>query len=159
MLAKLIDYGFRKAYRVAWPFVRRCRRFRQCDGACVAVWANDRVLVVRHSYKAGLSIPGGGLKSNEDSRVGAVRELREEVGIDVKPAALRLTYVKRYASGTTNYFFEVHLPVEPQITIDRREIIYAEFLSASDILLSGCDHYFAAYLTNTDECLLQSAAE
>jgi 8-oxo-dGTP diphosphatase len=146
-MTKIIDYGFRQAYRIAYPIMQLFRPFFHQDGVCVAIWVKDRVLVVRHSYKPGLSIPGGGVKKGEHARVGAARELREEVGININAFELNLIHSKRFSHHRgTNYFYELHLAIEPQIIIDQREIIYAEFLSAAEIRLSGCDRYFASYL-------------
>jgi ADP-ribose pyrophosphatase YjhB (NUDIX family) len=40
-----------------------------------------RVLLVRHSYMPGWSLPGGGVGRNEPPEVAAVREMQEEVGL------------------------------------------------------------------------------
>ena len=148
---KLIDFCFRKAYRVGWPLAQRFRRFYTQDGVCIAVWAGYRLLVVRHSYKPGLSILGGGVKRGEDPLLSAVRELREEVAIDVDPANVRLiNKVKLVQDHGINYFYEIRLQTQPGVTIDRREIIYAEVLLPAEIMLAGCDHYFAAYITTAN---------
>lgn len=43
--------------------------------------ANDRVLVVRPSYKPGWDIPGGHIEPGESPRQACVREVHEELGI------------------------------------------------------------------------------
>jgi 8-oxo-dGTP diphosphatase len=146
-VGNLVDYGYRLAYRVAYPLSQLMLPFHNQNGVCVAVWVDGRLLVVRHSYKPGLSIPGGGVKSREDIRLSAKRELWEEVGIDVEVNALDLIHTHHFTRHRgTNYFFEVRLAVEPIVSIDRREILCAEFLTPSEIKLSGCDRYFARYL-------------
>jgi ADP-ribose pyrophosphatase YjhB (NUDIX family) len=144
----LIDYGCRRAFRLAYPIARVAWRYYRHDGVLVAVWAADRLLVVRHSYKPGLGMPGGGIKSGEHHRNSVLRELREEVGVTLNDTAdLTLIGTKRFGHDRgVAYFYEVRLELEPHLTIDRREIIYAEFLAPAEIMLSGCDRYFADYL-------------
>ena len=77
------------AFWVSWPliylFLKRSKRTR------VLIVAGDQVLVVKgwlgmHRW----TLPGGGLKSNEDAAVGAARELKEETGISVSTDKLKL---------------------------------------------------------------------
>ena len=70
--------------------------------------------------------PGGGLRSGEDPRAGAVRELVEESGIEVAPADLEgpiahREAVFRFASVTCRQdelFFLLHLPTTRPIRKD-----------------------------------------
>src|SRR3546814_20376807 len=55
----------------------------------VAVWHADRLLVVRHSYWRGVTLPGGHVASGEQPVVAAARELKEEVGVVVPAAHFR----------------------------------------------------------------------
>lgn len=52
-------------------------------GARVVVFdENEQVLLVKASYVAGWNIPGGGVDRGESLRQAAIRELREEAGIE-----------------------------------------------------------------------------
>ena len=51
---------------------------------CVVVRDDGARLLVRHSYRQGWGVPGGLLKRGEDASTGAMRETREEVGLDVE---------------------------------------------------------------------------
>lgn len=46
--------------------------------------ADGRILLVRHTYGSGWSTPGGFVNRREHPLEGAVREVREEVGLDVE---------------------------------------------------------------------------
>ena len=138
-MRKVIDplwrLGLGAAYwglRVVW-FVLRPRH----RGALVAVWHDDRVLLVRNSYRPWLSFPGGGLKRRESPVEAAARELREEVGIRAQPGELRF-----FGEVQTTFhfqhdrcaFFELELSALPTIRVDGREVVSGEFTSVEDAL-------------------------
>ncbi|MEM8904139.1 MAG: NUDIX domain-containing protein [Actinomycetota bacterium] len=52
--------------------------------SCVIVDDEGRWLLVRHSYRPGWSLPGGGLSRGEDPAETARREMREELQIEVE---------------------------------------------------------------------------
>ena len=107
-------------------------------GACVAVWHEERLLLIRNSYKRGESLPGGSLRHRESPRAAARRELAEEVGIEVDPAELTFCCAVqtrgRYADGHT-HVFEIEFEHEPDLILDQREVVWAGFCPAE--LLSG----------------------
>lgn len=135
------------AYRLlrAWWFVRRPHH----DGAVVAVWLGDRVLMVRHSYRNRLSWPGGGIKSGEQPVDAAVRELDEELALRVPRAALTFCggvmerWEKRYDHAR---IFELRLTAEPRLRPDGREVIAAEFMTPAEALRHRLIPFVAAYL-------------
>jgi 8-oxo-dGTP diphosphatase len=133
-LKLLLDRGIRQCYRLAFPIVSFCWRYWGRDTVIIAVWVNGRILAVQQSYNPGLHMPGGGIKRGEAPRLAAVRELREEAGITIHPADLVLvsTYGPR-RRGNFTYLFAVRLADEPMVTIDRREIVYAEFAAPSKL--------------------------
>jgi 8-oxo-dGTP pyrophosphatase MutT (NUDIX family) len=97
-------------------------------GVAVAVWWQGSLLVVRPSYRAGFDLPGGGLEAGEEPRQGAVRELAEELALDIRPAALQelglfaFTLEHRRIRET---LFAWHPGSPPVWRIDRREIVWA----------------------------------
>jgi ADP-ribose pyrophosphatase YjhB (NUDIX family) len=87
----------------------------------------DTVLAVRHSYKPGLRLPGGGVAWREDPRRAAARELREEAGVSADPEQLKLVASVPTRHGLV-YLYEVRVAAMPELVIDRREIIEARFV-------------------------------
>jgi 8-oxo-dGTP pyrophosphatase MutT (NUDIX family) len=122
----VINACFGSAYRLAYPLARRWWTWRGHNGTAIAVWFGDRVLVVRHSYKPGLRLPGGGVKAGEDHRLAAIRELQEETGLVVAVADVVLL-METYSKFGKRSIFEVQLDAEPKLTVDQREIVYAGF--------------------------------
>lgn len=106
------------------------------QGAYVAVWHGDRLLLIRNSYKRGETLPCGGLKRGESHRAAARRELAEEVGIDVNEGDLTFRCTVRargrYADDHAQ-FFEINLADEPHIKLDQREVIWAGFCPAANL--------------------------
>jgi hypothetical protein len=57
IIQEQVDRAYRVAYRLVFPVVW-CwwRLFQRHQGVVVAVWLNDTILAVRHSYKPGLRL-------------------------------------------------------------------------------------------------------
>ena len=86
----LIDRAFQLAYYVAyrlhlaWNFLFR----PQCHGVWVAVWSQGQLLLIKNAYRSSITLPGGSIDGVEQPVQAALRELREEVGIEAKPHEL-----------------------------------------------------------------------
>ncbi len=75
------------AYRVY------CFLFRPAVvGVCVMLIREERVLLVRHTYKEGWYLPGGGVKRGETYEQAARREAFEEVGAQLEDLTLLGTF-------------------------------------------------------------------
>lgn len=88
--------------------------------AASAVVANDQgeILLQRRSDNDLWSIPGGAMEPGETIRQTAVREVREETGIEVEPTRLVGIYsdpnhVVEYSDGEVRQQFSVCLACEP----------------------------------------------
>ena len=121
---------WRIALTLAFPLYQRWRFWRgaKLGGAFVAIRAPDDVLVVRHSYRRRLDFVGGGIERGETARDAAVREMREEIGVDAPGIALReLGRVRTgfRAVDEMDTLFEWRVDCLPGVAIDHREVIWA----------------------------------
>jgi len=137
-----VDRAHRVAYRLAYPVVQRLRGLLKLDQfVAVAVWLDDTILGVRHSYKPGLTLLYGGARWREDHRRAAARELREEVGITIDPDTLRLVI------ATPNmHLYELRLTAKPELQIDRREVVEACFVHPGALSEARYRHKVGEYL-------------
>ena len=78
-----LDAAWRTAYRVGFPLARIWWRLRrqQHEGALVAVYVGQALLLVRSSYRIEWNFPGGTVRQGEMPEVAARRELSEEIGL------------------------------------------------------------------------------
>jgi 8-oxo-dGTP diphosphatase len=139
--------GYRWAYLVLrlWWFVRR----PHTHGAAVAFWHEGKVLMVRTSYRASYSLPGGFVRRGEPPEQAARRELLEEIGLDLPVEALHHAW-----HGTVQYesrldtidIWEVLLDERPDLRIDGREIIWAGWMDPSAAMGRRLLPHIAAYL-------------
>lgn len=121
-------------------------------GVAVAVWYDGQILVVRHSYRPGSSLPGGEVKKDEEPAAAASRELREEVGIQVEPKSL----ISVHEGRSGEVMFELHPSARPALKIDNFEIIGARFFDPVDI--ADPDYNLSVYLRQTTGTVPKSVA-
>lgn len=103
---------------------------RRSVGVFVAVWVEENLLLVWKSYDRGVSLPGGGIARGESLAEAAVRELREEVGVEARSEDL--VYIDEYLIPfrhrlDQSHFLELRLREFPDVRVDMREIVRAEF--------------------------------
>jgi len=147
MMARGINILVRTILKCGYPLARIWWQLAQpsIHGAHVVLrlqstsLEEDKILVVRHSYKSGLSVPCGGIHRGESALDGARRETFEEVGIRLRPEQLMAQgeiFLIHDGRKDHGHFFECALPSEarPRIRIDEREIIWADFLPESELL-------------------------
>jgi len=135
LLARLHRVALRAAWRAMVAYRRLLRP--RTEGACVLVWSGGGLLLVRHSYKPGYGVPAGMIGRGEDPAEAAARELREEVGIEVSPDALRQAgraVSREYGNEDHLHFFELRLDDEPAFRVDGREIVWAGFHTREEAL-------------------------
>jgi 8-oxo-dGTP pyrophosphatase MutT (NUDIX family) len=61
---------------------------RRAGSGALIVNTNGRLLLVEPRYKSTWEIPGGIVESGEDPRTACAREIREEIGLDIRPGRL-----------------------------------------------------------------------
>ncbi|MEY4514371.1 MAG: hypothetical protein RLZZ450_6493 [Pseudomonadota bacterium] len=106
-------------------------------GALVAIWSQGEVLLVRNSYVPYYSAPGGYVRPTESAREAALRELLEEVGVEVRPEELELALdVTHEWEGKLDHvqIFNLQVSERPSVQIDHREVIEATWFSPSPVL-------------------------
>jgi 8-oxo-dGTP pyrophosphatase MutT (NUDIX family) len=80
----------RMSFRAAWFGMRlRWRVLRPITiGVRIILLRDDEVLLVRHTYRSGWFLPGGGLKRHESLAAAARREAHEETGATLRDLTL-----------------------------------------------------------------------
>ena len=55
---------------------------------CIFFDTEGRILVVKPTYREAWNLPGGVVEANESPQNACIREVREEIGIEIKPERL-----------------------------------------------------------------------
>jgi 8-oxo-dGTP diphosphatase len=147
--ATLVDAVWRIVLRVGFPLARawwHVRRPRH-EGALVAIYVGRALLLVKTSYRAEWSFPGGSIRPGEAPNAAAQREMEEEIGLSPYPL-VPAGSVSGIWDGRrdTVHFFELHLDRLPELRLDNREIIAAHLASPEALHGIAVTRAVAAYL-------------
>jgi 8-oxo-dGTP diphosphatase len=131
------DWPYRLIYRYGFRMARLWWRLTQPrhSGAMVMIWCRNKVLLVRASYLQGWTAPGGGIEHGELPVNAAVREVREELGVQLSAEKLQLALVVEHYWHHRHdrvHLFEAQLSEPPTITLDNREIVDARFVTFAE---------------------------
>ncbi|HEY4963212.1 MAG TPA: NUDIX hydrolase [Candidatus Saccharimonadales bacterium] len=131
----IYNYIGRLIYIATYPFI-----YFSVNGSSrtrVLLITDNKILILRDWVGSGeWSLPGGGMHKSEDPKVCAVREVKEETGINLDINLLThietINYNKK-RSTSTRYIYSVHLNSRPDLTLQKYEIIEAGWFSPSEL--------------------------
>jgi 8-oxo-dGTP pyrophosphatase MutT (NUDIX family) len=117
-------------------------------GALVAVWSENKMLLIQKSYRKAWSIPGGLVKKHETRQQGAVREVFEEVGLRLDPDGLTFIAQVPGELGPNDraHLFEIKIDDPVDVVIDGREIVKAEFVLPEEAVYRLLDKQIEGYV-------------
>lgn len=125
----LVRLAYKLAYPI-WCWLLRVSGHR-LFGALVMIWYDGRLLMLRTSYHDETVLPGGQAKRGEDSRDTAVREVAEELGLQLDPQSLKfaceVNFDIRGLRGT-DHIYTIEFAQCPELRLDQREIVSADWL-------------------------------
>jgi len=124
-------------------------------GALVLIFnGNQQLLIVKPTYKEGWSIPGGGVDDNESPKTAAAREIKEELGLDLKNITLigvGYTPVQGIKPETLQFVFnggELNADEIKKISLDTNEhseFRFVEISKAGNLLNERQKHWLTFY--------------
>ncbi len=121
-------------YLVGFPFILLI--IRNSNRVYGAIIFDNKLLVTKNflGLQKDWRLPGGGLKKNESKTAGLIRELQEEVGIDIKEEHCSLLISdKKHRKNFYYSIFVCHLKSIPSLKIDHKEILEAKFISINTL--------------------------
>ncbi|MBP0595289.1 NUDIX hydrolase [Paraburkholderia sp. LEh10] len=147
--AMLIDSVWRLVLRLGFRLARAWWHLRRPshEGALVAIYVGKALLLVKSSYRAEWSFPGGSLRPGEAPHAAALREMEEEIGLSSHPIHPAGSVCGMWDGRRDRvHFFELHLDSIPELRLDNREIIAAHLASPEELHGIALTGAVAAYL-------------
>ncbi|XP_068220604.1 uncharacterized protein [Palaemon carinicauda] len=118
--------------------------------------SNDELLVVRERFhtKPHWKLPGGYVNQGEDLRSAAVREVKEETGIDTEFVSMvSFRHVHRANFNCSDIYFIVHLhPSSQSITMCKKELAACEWMKLEEYITHPHVHEVNRYFA---KCFLE----
>ena len=153
--AMFIDFVWRMVLRLGYRCARVWWHLRRPphEGALVAIYVGQALLLVKASYRAEWNFPGGSLQPGETPDAAARREMEEEIGLSshaLRPAGS----VCGSWEGRRDrvHFFELHLDRMPELRLDNREIVAAHLASPEELHGIALTGAVVAYLGGNLRC-------
>ena len=148
-LAALVDSVWRTVFRLGFPLARAWWHLRRPhhEGALVAIYVGQSLLLLKSSYRTEWGLPGGSVRAGETPEAAARREMEEEIGLSSPPLL-----PTRSVAGTWDgrkdrvHFFELRLDCLPELRLDNREIVAAHLASPEELPRFAVTSPVAVYL-------------
>ncbi len=125
----------RIAYSLMTPFLGMIFSGRLRTRALII--HESQVLLVRNWLgRQKWAFPGGGVKNKESPKEGLVRELKEELDLDIHERNLRYIYEVNHTDGNAKYpvaVFRLDLADKPSLSVRRPELINAKWWQVNDL--------------------------
>lgn len=148
-MAMLVDALWRVALRVGFRLARVWWRLRRPhhEGALVAIYVGEALLLLKSSYRSEWNFPGGSVHRGETPVAAAQREMEEEIGLSSPPLVPAGSAFGIWDGRRDQvYFFELHLDRLPELRLDHREIVAARLASPEELSGIAVTKAVAAYL-------------
>jgi len=135
----MLHLPLRAAYRTAHALLRVYWSVRRPEtrGALAAIWCRGKILVIQSTYRSSVSLPGGYVKPGESPARAVVREIGEEIGVEVEERAVRHAYhgTKDFESRKdTLDIFAIELDERPVVRPNRYELEWARWKDPEEVL-------------------------
>ena len=98
---------------VRQPLVRAAKPSYTLGAMCLVHDGDGSVLLVRHSYRPDWGLPGGLLNRRESPAIAVVREVREEVDIDIEVDPAPVTVIDPYRQRVDIVYVASHRDGNP----------------------------------------------
>jgi len=153
--AAFIDAVWRMVLRLGFQFARAWWHFRRPhhEGALVAIYVGQALLLVKSSYRAEWNFPGGSVHPGEAPDAAARREMEEEIGLStgtLLPAGSACGIWDGRRDRV--HFFELRLDCMPALRLDNREIVAARLASPEEMHGIALTKAVTAYLGKDGRC-------
>ena len=136
--------GIDRAYELTpeqLALVRRGQRAGRCHDVTIVIVDHGRIAVIRKpSYPPGAyRTPSGGVEVGEPFEMGAVREAREETGLEIELQRYLIRAQVRFSCGDETVLWTSHV-MQARMTggrlqpLDTREIVEAKWATSDEIL-------------------------
>lgn len=145
----LIDLIWRIVLRVGFRLARLWWHIRRPhhEGALVAIYIGQSLLLVKSSYRKEWGFPGGSIHPGETPDAAAQREMQEEIGFSSNTLRA-MGSVSGLWDGRRDrvHFFELRLDRTPELRLDHREIVATRLASPDELQDIALTDAVAAYL-------------
>ncbi|NND95992.1 MAG: NUDIX domain-containing protein [Pirellulaceae bacterium] len=125
---------------------------RRKRGVVAVIFRNDRMLIIRRSMTVTapgcLCLPGGGIEKGETESEALVREMQEELSIDVQPVRRCWRSVTSWGTNLAWWLADLHHSVDP--IANPAEVAEVHWMSPSEI--RGAKNMLASLPAFMDAC-------